>query len=101
MKLRADPVMYGSRAGNGHRIPSEAYDFQGIDLATWLYGSDDLELKRPGIIERSRSLEVRYAGERTPYGTRVVDLCRAGDDLLTVPCGYCTQPLGRCRGSCE
>lgn len=104
MKIRAAPVMYASREGNGNRTPSTAYPNQGVDLGranNYLYappGTFGLEFlgHRSRIIGRSRSLNVRYAGKVTPFGTSVASVIRADNlGMAATQCGYCGQSYRR------
>lgn len=79
--------MYSSREGNGHQTPSTAYPNQGVDLghAANIYAGPPGTLKaRNALIERSRSLNAKYAGKLTPFGTPVAQLARQGIDAASM-----------------
>ena len=84
-------VMYASREGNGHQTATEAFPFQGVDI--------DTRPSNPWAAEIRRSADDKFFLQFTPFGTPVASLFRAGDDLLSVPCGNCGSALGRCRCS--
>lgn len=107
--LRPNTVpLYRSIDGNGHQTPSEAYPFQGLDLATepspldWRYmaktAADICYMFRSGA-QFSIMGEWKYAGKFTPTGTSIAELTRTGGDMLVSPCGLCQRPLPQCRCS--
>ena len=79
--------------------PVESYPFQGVDLDAWPYGINDTSLRgrRNACFV---SLDVKYAGRFTPFGTPVAQLVRMdGAGLLASKCGYCQEWLSR--GACR
>lgn len=61
--------MYSSLEGNGHQTATEAYRFQGLDLATRPYPAE--------VVARGRSLAIKYFGQASPLGTPLAGLVRA------------------------
>jgi hypothetical protein len=84
----------GSLEGNGHRVASEHYRFQGLDLVTRPYG-DSAPWVRLLTVVQSRSLATKYIEQFTPYGTPVAQVVRLGGELLIAPCGNCGVPVGK------
>lgn len=82
--------------GYGGKPSVEYYPFQGLDIATRPYGYPSVGLLRQLVIESSRSLNAKYAGRVSPFGTPLADLVRTGGETLVVPCGNCGVTLARC-----
>jgi hypothetical protein len=90
-------VMYASVEGNGHKPPSEAYANAGLDIRTRSYGFPLMRVRR-AVIEGSRSLEAKYAGQVSPISGRpLAQIVRTGGEALMSPCGNCGATLSRCR----
>lgn len=72
-----------SLEGNGHRTPSEAFRFEGINLEVGEYARRSCP-----------TLEELYPGT-TPWGTSVAQLIRSDHlGVLAAKCGYCGDFLG-------
>lgn len=76
--------------GPGGKPSIEPFPFAGLDTATRPYPLDARGL------EATRSLNSKYAGQVTPFGTPVAELIRTGGEMLVAPCGGCGVPVGRC-----
>jgi hypothetical protein len=90
--LRAGSIpIRRSVEGNGHRIVTDAYPFQGLSLPRDGYPTD---------AEPRRSLVAKHGTAVTPLTTSVVELVRVDETgVLASKCGYCQEYLskGKCR----
>jgi hypothetical protein len=98
--------MWSSLEGNGHRVASEHYPFQGLDLSVFIdgYGLQSFT-DRVIAVQCRRSNDIKYLGQRTPFGTPVTHVVRRdgeflngfGGEYLESQCGNCRVPMDRCR----
>lgn len=78
-----------SAEGGGGKPSAEDYPFQWVSVPMGGYET----------AETRRSLDLRFAGQVTPFGTPVALLWRTGGDLISSKCGYCGETLAECRCS--
>jgi hypothetical protein len=80
----------GTAKEPGSKWATEQYPFQGLDIPTDGYATD---------AETRRSLQAKYPGNFTPFGTSQVIIARGADlyeDYLHSPCGYCSRKMATC-----
>lgn len=78
--------------GHGTKVAVEDYPFQSLDVP------------REGcqVVAPYRSLEAKFYGMVTPFGTSVPELVRVdGVGLLASKCGYCNEYFSKNNGKCR